>query len=61
LLPPPGPSLVLGAFVAFAGPLDLLTRYARRSLPTDFSTPHVPADGAGAVATELFGRLGDLA
>ena len=26
----PGRSLVLAAFVAFAGPLDLLTRFARR-------------------------------
>ena len=29
-----GRSLVLAAFVAFAGPLDLLTRFARRSSPS---------------------------
>ena len=44
----PGRSLWLAAFVAFAGPLDLLTRYARRSsrahiqsldLPGQFGVP----------------------
>ncbi len=38
-----GRSPKLAAFVAFAGPLDLLTRYARRSSPTYFPPPDIAA------------------
>jgi len=48
-----GASLVLGALVTFAGPLDLLTRRARRSSPIH--------SGGGADSEVSFTKARDMA